>query len=131
MFYTWDIKLPNSKTEATKTRQFLWMEKGTVTRFELTFPTGCVGLVFVHIDHALHQVYPKNPLDRLRGNGTTIIATDEYEIKEPPFALEFHGWNTDDTYDHTVTVRIQLVPAKEIIHRVIGGLTDIMKLTKP
>lgn len=131
MFYAWDIKLLNSQTELTETRQFLWMERGTITRFELTFPTGCAGLVYVHVDHALHQLYPKNPLDRLRGNGSTIIASDEYEIKEPPFALEVHGWNTDDTYDHTVTIRIQLVPAKEIIHRVIGGLTSIMKITKP
>ena len=45
--------------------------------------------------------------------------------------MQFYGWNTDDTYNHTVTVRIQLVPAREIIRRVIGGLSDVMKLTKP
>lgn len=131
MFYAWNVTLPYGKTAANKTKLELLLEKGTITRFELTFPTGCANLAFVHVNDALHQVYPKNPDYQFTGNGITIYSTDEYEIKEPPYTLQFYGWNTDDTYPHTVTIRIQLVPAKEIMHRVLGGLSNIMKVTKP
>jgi hypothetical protein len=131
MFYVWDILLPFGKAEATQSKHVLSMEKGTITRCEVSFPCGCCGLVFCHIDDALHQVYPKNPDNRLYGNGETLVSRDEYEIKEEPYQLEFYGWNTDDTYNHTVTVRIQLVPAKEILHRVVGEVMRITRLTKP
>ena len=131
MFYAWNVELPFGKIEASKTKLVLQLEKGTVTRFELTFPSGCANLVFVHVNDALHQVYPKDPDYQFIGNGVTVYSSDEYEIKEEPYTLQFYGWNTDEKFNHTVTVRIQLVPAKEILHRVVGGLSAVMKITKP
>jgi len=131
MFYAWNFTLAPDQSEVTKTKNELYLEKGTVTRCEIVFPVGCANLVFVHIDDSLHQVYPKDPTYKFIGDGTTITCTDEYEIKEEPFTLQFHGWNTDEIYDHTITVRIQLVPAKEILHRVVGEVMRITKLTRP
>jgi len=131
MFYAWNFTLPADKTEAGKTKQVLQLERGTITRFETIFPVGCANLVFVHINEALHQVYPKHPDYKFIGDGVTITCNDEYEITAPPFALQFHGWNTDEVYDHVITVRIQLVPAKEILHKVVGAVMRIGKLTKP
>lgn len=131
MFYAWNFTLPLGKSVISKTKKILDLERGTIVRCEVVFPNGCCGLVYVHINQALHQVYPKNPDYQYRGNGETIIASDEYEIREEPYQLEFYGWNTDDTYNHTITVRLQLVPAKEILHRVVGGLSRITRLTKP
>lgn len=131
MFYAWNFTLPANKTEAAKTRQDLDMEKGTITRIEIIFPVGCANLVFVHINDALHQVWPKEPQYKFIGDGATIICTDEYEVSEQPYNLQFHGWNTDEIYDHTITVRIQIVPAKEILHKVIGGIIDFAKLRRP
>jgi len=131
MFYAWNFTLPVDKAEVTKTKHELRMEKGTVTKCEIVFPVGCSNLVFVHIDDALHQVYPKDPTYKFIGNGSTIVCNDEYEIKEEPYTLQFHGWNTDELYTHTITVRIQLVPAKEILHRVVGEVMRLTKLTRP
>lgn len=131
MLYAWDIKLTKDYTKATAEKTVLKMEKGTITRCEVVFPTGCCGLVFVHINNDLHQVYPKNPDYQLTGNGGVIVSTDEYPIKEPPLELQFYGWNTDEIYDHMITVRIQLVPAKEILHKVVGEVMRITKLRRP
>ena len=131
MYYAWNFTLAADKTEATKTKAVLYLEKGTIVRCEIMFPAGCCGLVYVHINQALHQVYPKNPEYQYIGNGETIISSDEYEIKETPYQLEFYGWNTDDTYNHTITVRIQLVPAKEILRKVIGEVMKYTKLSRP
>ena len=131
MFYAWNFTLLANKTEAAKTKQELYMEKGTVTKCEIVFPVGCANLVFIHINDALHQVYPKSPDYKFIGDGAVISCNDEYEIKEQPFTLQFHGWNTDELYNHTITVRIQLVPAKEILHRVVGEVMRITKLRRP
>lgn len=131
MFYAWNIILPYGKDIFNKTKRVLDIEKGTIIKCEVMFPSGCCGLVYVHINQALHQVYPKNPDYQFTGNGDTILSTDEYEIKEEPYQLEFYGWNTDDIYDHTVTVRIQLVPKREIIRLAIGEMLRFTRLTKP
>jgi len=134
MYYAWNFILPANQTEVTKQVTNLYLEKGTITRAEVIFPVGCANLVFVHINDALHQIWPKDagiPIlvapFTFTGDGAVITCTDEYEIKEPPFTIQFHGWNTDDVYKHTITVRIQIVPAKEILHKVIG---EVMRYTK-
>jgi len=131
MFYAWNFTLAANKAEAAKTKHELRLEKGTLTKCEIVFPVGCSNLVFVHINDALHQVYPKDPTYKFIGDGATIVCNDEYEIKETPFTLQFHGWNTDEIYDHTITVRIQLVPAKEILHRVVAEVMRITNLKRP
>ena len=131
MLYAWDIKLTKDRSVATPEKTILKLEKGTITRCEVVFPTGCCGLVFIHINDGLHQVWPKNPDYQLTGNGGIIASTDEYPVKEPPLELYFYGWNTDEIYDHTITVRLQIVPAKEILHKVVGAAMRITKLTRP
>lgn len=131
MYYAWNFELTHDKSEALKTKHELWLEKGTVTKCEIVFPVGCANLVFVHLDDALHQVYPKDPTYKFVGDGAHIVSNDEYEIKEEPYTLQFYGWNTDELYDHTITIRIQLVPAKEILHRVVGEVMRMTKLTRP
>ena len=131
MYYAWNFTLTANRAEATKTRQELYLEKGTVTQVEVIFPVGCANLVYVHINNALHQVWPKDPQYKFVGDGSHIVCSDEYEIKEEPYTLQFYGWNTDEIYDHTITVRIQIVPAKEILHKVIGEVMRYTKLTRP
>jgi len=131
MFYAWNFTLTHGRSATTKTVHELYMEKGTITRVEIVFPVGCANLVHVHLNDALHQVWPKDPQYKFIGDGVVIVCTDEYEIKEPPFTIQFHGWNEDDVYEHTITVRIQIVPAKEILHKVIGGIMGYTKLKRP
>lgn len=142
MFYTWNITLPINGSEAAHIKERLRLGQGTITRFELVFPVGCANLVYVYISDGAYQVYPKEMVvgipaldptrqDRFIGDGVTIVSTDEYEIKEPPLELDFHGWNTDEIYPHKITVRIQLVPAREILTKVVSQVMRITKLRRP
>ena len=130
MYYAWNILLTKDNSEATPEKTILQVEKGTIIRCETVFPSGCAGLVYCHIDHSLHQVYPKNPDYQYSGNGEMIVATDEYDLKEEPFQLEFYGWNTDEIYDHTITVRIQIVPKREITRLAMAEMLRFMNLKK-
>lgn len=131
MYYAWNITLTKAGSAASPEKTILAIEKGTIVRCETVFPFGCAGLVFTHINQSLHQVYPKNTDYQNTGDGETIIATDEYEIKEEPFQLEFYGWNTDDDFDHTITVRIQIIPGREITRLALAEMLRFMNLKKP
>lgn len=131
MFYAWNFTLTHDRTEITRSKHVLTMEKGTITRIEVVFPVGCANLVYVHLNDALYQVWPKDPTYKFIGDGVVIVCTDEFELKEPPYTIQFFGWNTDEIYDHTITVRAQIVPAKEILHKVIGEVMKYTKLSRP
>jgi len=131
MFYAWNITLTKGNLAATPEKTILDLEKGTIVKCEVVFPSGCQGLVFAHINRVVHQVYPKNPEYQYAGNGEVILASDEYEIKEEPYQLEFYGWNTDEIYDHTITIRIQIVPKREIVRLAMAEMLRFTNLAKP
>ena len=131
MYYAWNVTLTKGNSAVTPEKTVFNLENGIITRCEIVFPSGCSGLVFCHINQALHQVYPKNPEFQFTGNGETIIASDEFNLKEEPHQLEFFGWNTDEVYDHTITVRIQIVPQREITRLALGEMLRFMNLEKP
>ena len=131
MFYTWNITLAKGNTAATPEKIIMDLEKGTIVRCEVVFPSGCQGLVSVHLNQALHQVYPKNPDYQYAGNGEAIVATDEYEIREEPYQFEFYGWNTDEIYEHTITIRIQIVPKREITRLAMAEMLRFQNMSKP
>ena len=131
MYYAWNLELTKGNSAVTPQKFVLHLEKGVIVRCETVFPLGCAGLVYSHINQSLHQVYPKNPDHQYTGNGEAIIATDEFEMDEEPFQLEFYGWNTDDDFNHTITVRIQIVPNREITRLALAEMLRFMNLSKP
>jgi len=131
MYYAWNVTLTKGNTAATPEKTVFNIENGIITRCDIVFPSGCSGLVYCHINQSLHQVYPKNPEYQFAGNGETISASDEYEVKEEPYQLEFYGWNTDEIYDHTITVRIQIVPKREITRLAMSEILRFQSFSKP
>lgn len=131
MYYSWNITLTKGRTKSTPEKTTLQLEKGVIVRCEVVFPSGCSGLAYCHIDRSLHQVYPKNPDYQFAGNGETVQATDEYELVDEPFHLDFFGWNTDEIYNHTITVRLQIVPRREIVRLALSEMLRFLSMSKP
>ena len=115
MFYSFDLVIPANTTEASPLRLDVEMAPGTVHRVEVQIPRGVRGLARTRALHALHQVWPANPDGSLTGDDVLIAWTEEWELDEEPFALTLEGWNTDDTFSHTLTWRFALA------ERVGGG----------
>ena len=78
----------------------------TVKAVDMTFPSGCVGLVGVWFEYQDRQIWPYNLDARFRGNDQTIRITPGIELQEPPLVLAIRGINEDDTYEHTVYITI-------------------------
>jgi hypothetical protein len=89
----------------------LEMTAGKITRVMVQFPAGHLGLTHLIILDGLHQLWPSNEGEDFSTSDETITWLEDYDLTEPPYTLTAWGWNEDDTYDHTITVRIELEPA--------------------
>jgi len=112
VFFAWDIKITKNTAETSPKTQHLRLTRGIITQIAVKFPAGCHGLVKVRLFHQEFQLLPLNPDEWLTGDDETVIATYYYKLQEPPIGLKFHGASPGTSYDHTVTVRVTVLPEK-------------------
>lgn len=111
MFYVEDIitSADTSKSVAVTTSSKFWA--GVIHKIEVMFPPGCAGLLHVRIFHQGHQVYPSDEDQSFAGDDETVSFNDYYELQPGANTLKIETWNEDDTYSHTVHVRVGVLPA--------------------
>lgn len=129
MLFAHTLAIPANTAEASPVSEKLRLDHGVITRVEVEFPAGCAGLVYVHIDRALHQVWPTNPGGSLRTDGRAIIWADYQELFSEPMELDLVGWNLDDTYQHEILFRFELTP-RVIAERGVETVSFVSKLRK-
>jgi hypothetical protein len=70
------------------------------------FPTGCACLAHVRVFRSAHQLWPSNLDGSFASDGEFLDFDEDYPVLDFPFELLFAGWNDDDTYPHTITLRL-------------------------
>jgi len=125
MLYAKHVSFPYGKTEATKTQARFHINKGWIYRAWLIFPPGCVGLVKVRILHQGHPIIPVNKTDYVKADNYVFELPMFYEVPEEPYQITFEGWNEDDTYDHTITLMLLVLPKAFILP--VGAVEGIME----
>jgi len=105
MDYWFAVRTTANTSKANLVKTELKLSVGIITQAWLFHPEGCHGLAYAAIFEGGHQLYPTNPEDAYHGNSVPMIFEDNYPLKYPA-RLELHTWNLDDTYDHTVYVRV-------------------------
>jgi len=125
MLYSKHITLPSGKTEAEITRENFNINKGWIYRAWIIFPPGCAGLVKVRVEHQGHPIIPVNKSDYIKADNYTFEIPMFFEIKDEPFLITFEGWNEDDTYDHTITLMLLVLPKEFILP--VGAVEGIME----
>ena len=109
MIYTANITTPKDTTETSPKKTSIYITKGLVYRVEFYFPTGSAGLMGVAVFDGLFQVWPSVVGDFFVGEDQMIAFDDMYLKEEAPYEFQCYTYNTDDTYEHFVSVRIGLV----------------------
>jgi len=109
MNYVFNITTPKNTPETNKLITILPVIPGTVTKLEIQFPAGAQGLHHVHINRAVHQVWPANAEANYIGDEQIIVIPANYKIAVPPYQFECFTWNEDDTYDHLVILRFDIM----------------------
>jgi hypothetical protein len=110
MFYAWDITITANTLEDDPKTQILKLTKGTITGIDVKFPPGCHGLVKVRILRSEFQLIPLSRDEWVTGDGEPVVTEGFYVLEETPTELKFVACSPGSSYDHTVTVRISVVP---------------------
>lgn len=110
MFFVYPSTIPANAPASPTQFTLAQVSPGTVKKVEIQFPSGCAGLVSVWILRGLTQVWPLNPDKQFIADGETISFDEDYPMLQGPFEFRIFFANLDDTYAHTVTVRLQITP---------------------
>ncbi len=119
MSYTVSLEVPKETPSTDPVWVDIPIQPMIVDRVEITFPSGCVGLVGVRFKYQSRVLFPYNPDDWYKGNGQTVIFTPNLELKEKPLFITVEAYNIDDTYKHTVYIVIDA--------EFKGGILDVWK----
>ena len=123
MVYAASIKTEHGKSEADATETPLKVVKGLIYRLEVEFPPGCCGLVHMQLYDAGYMVYPATPGVSFHGDNATIGFDDCYLKGSAPYTFIIKTWNEDDTWDHTIQVRVAMASAEAFMSRYMPSLT--------
>lgn len=114
MFYDFHIKTPKDTDADNKQRTPLRIAKGKIVQVSIMFPPGSIGLLYLRIFRGLNQLYPWNTDGYFQTSGESINYIDDYAIDTEPFELTAVTWNLDDTYEHGVHLRLNIIPFEPI-----------------
>lgn len=147
MLFVWEIVVPKNTTRDNPEIRQLFLASGIITWFSVLFPPGCAGLAHCAIYHQAHQIVPSkvSATERVTPAGMTVHEvldlsgdtfpiewTDYYELYGVPYMLEVRCWNEDDTYPHTITIRIAVLPRKAIIAlAIVDALKGVVGVLSP
>jgi len=106
MIYQSTIATTKGGSAGSKEVTVLTVTQGLIWLIEVEFPPGCCGLAHLQIFDGSYQVVPATPGESLHGDAVTLSLDDLYMKDAAPWELVVKTWNTDDTYDHQLTVRV-------------------------
>jgi len=110
MTFHFQITTPANTLESSKLKTTLKVAKGILHHYSILFPPGPYALLHFHINDAIHQLIPYNTGESLASDNETIEFREFLPILEAPFELQAYTWNLDDTYDHTLYIRLGILP---------------------
>lgn len=108
MSYTTSLTLTKNTTTEDPNSVDIPIQPMLIDRVEITFPSGCVGLVGVRFKYQSRVIFPYNPEGWYKGNGQTVVFSPNIELKEEPLMLTVEGYNEDDTYQHIVYIVVDV-----------------------
>lgn len=132
MLYVYRVTIPKNRLQNNPVEQKILLAHGIITWVSVAFPAGCAGLAHCAIFHHEHQIFPSRSDEDFAGDSFPIEWTDYYEMYERPYDLLARFWNEDDTYPHTVTIRLAVLPRKAIIvYQIADAIKSIIGSLSP
>lgn len=115
MLFTAEVPVETTHTESNKKEQVLKIAHGVITRVSVLFPPGCHGLVHCVLLHHEHQIAPSTEGMTMTGDGVPVAWDEYYESYHIPYELKIKGGGVGCDYDHTIVVKVAVLPRKAII----------------
>ncbi len=115
MFYDFSFTIPANTLKTNPQTLDCKLGHGIIHRVEIGFPAGCAGLVHCTTKEGLHQHWPTNPDGSFKTDGYTIAFNEHLKFTRKPYVLTLVGWSFDDTFPHTLEVRIGILPEEVLM----------------
>jgi hypothetical protein len=130
MFYEFAITVPANTASSAPKEEDLKVTNGIIHRIEVQFPIGTRALTHCRLEHHSFSELPTNPSGDFATDGYTIPIDEYLEFFSAPFVIKAVCWNDDDTYPHTLTIRIGILESKRVIMfmNILKGLTKFLQL---
>ncbi len=113
MLYATQLTIPANTTEANPATVDLGMVPSVIKEVQILFPTGCKGLVGVRVKDWEHIIFPNNEDSWIVADGETVDWYDDQPLAGNPNTLTLEGYNSDDTYPHTIYFRFATIEAEK------------------
>lgn len=115
MFYVYTITIPANTPESSPEVEEIALAPGEIHQVEIGFPWGCAGLVHITINRHKHQMWPTNTGTSFAWNDYNHVFEEAEECRGLEEKWSIRGWNLDTRHDHTVQVRIGIIPVEKTI----------------
>ena len=122
MIYASTITTDAGTAQADAKKTILSVTKGLVYQLGVEFPPGCSGLQHVQVFDSKYQLYPSSIGESFHSDDSLIGFDDLYYKTSEPFEFIIKTWNLDETWDHTIQVRIGFVSSEAFMSRYIPQL---------
>jgi len=112
MFFSYNITVTTSHTEASPKKDVLDLSAGIIHQVDILFPSNSTKNIYVRIFHGGYQLIPTNRLEAIRADNTIISTREFFELSPGNHKLFIHAWNTHSTDSFLVSINIGLLPRK-------------------
>lgn len=118
----WDVNVKStSDADAEKRHPRTWplkvrkgLRPGRIKGIDVGFPSGCAGLVGVQVYLRETILAPTDSGEWVHGNGKTWHWELDWPVYGAGNYIGIKVYNEDDTYEHTVSIKIDLLPFTDI-----------------
>ena len=125
MLYSKSLTFTAGTTEGSAQRLNFIVNKGIISRAWLIFPSGCAGLVKIRVYSESHPIIPVNKSDYIKADDYVFDIPLFFEIKSEPYVVTLEGWNEDETYSHTITLLLLILPKNYVLP--VGATEGILE----
>jgi hypothetical protein len=110
MLYNFKITTPANTLASAKQKTTIKLAYGVIHQIDVQFPPGPSGLLHCHINDAIHQIAPYNTDEDFASDNVNISYREFLPLLFEPYIMTVFTWNLDDTYEHSVIIRIGILP---------------------
>lgn len=127
MLYRYALTIPAGTAQDDPVADTVGLTYGVLRNVDVSFPPGCAGLVHVAVRYHEHQIIPLSPRTWLAWDDYTVTWPEEIPIFWDPYTFDLVGWSEDDSFDHEVVFRFDVLPprshqAGDLVQRLLGSL---------
>lgn len=128
MFYEYNLTVPKNTAETSPKTKSMKVWAGVVHRVAVMFPNGPSGLLRCRIMQGSHTLWPSNPDGYFGTDGETVDFLEYFEIESRSIKFRLEAWNLDDTYEHSVFVRLGVLPKDKLL--IAGAYENVLGVIK-